>query len=271
LDLWLTFYPGRCPGLPICRPDGAKENTIYLKVIMYLYLPEYNHKMIRRLLLILVLFLFELVTFAQENIARPNKNFVSIDLVPLYYDFFDYRKQIRMGVDYSRQFKTHWFVNGAIDCGLFDDYTFTKYYDFFNQGTGYHYIREDALITGFHFLPSGNYFFWQSKSKPGQGMYCSAILDLNFYRKKTDIYNSQTLENSSDVIKQFKTGAGVSLGGKCNIGRHFFTEIRTSIFGKIFFITSDKNINAIRSINAQWNSNDYNFWWVSNLKLGYAF
>jgi len=220
---------------------------------------------------VLVVFICGFATLAQENKPKPNKDFFAIDVIPLYYDFFDYRKQIRVGVDYSRQFKTHWFVDGAIDCGLFDDYTFTKYYDFFNQSIGYHYITQEAVVTGFHFLPSGNYFFWQSKSKPGQGMYCGALFDLNFYRKKLDIFNSQTLENSSDVIKQFKTGVGVSLGGKCYIGRHFFAEIRTSVFAKIFFITSDKNINAIKSINSQWTSANNNYWWVSNLKIGYAF
>jgi hypothetical protein len=225
----------------------------------------------RVLFTLLVACLCGFSAMAQDNKPKANKNFFAIDVIPLYYDFFDYRKQIRVGVDYSRQFKTHWFAGAAIDCGLFDDYTYTKYFDFFNQGTGYHYIRQDALITGFHFLPSGNYFFWQSKAKPGQGMYCGAIIDLNFYRKKLDIFNSQTLESSSDVIKQFKSGAGISLGGKCYMGNHFFAEIKTSFFGKIFFTTSDDKINAVKSINAQWSSGNNNFWWVSNLKFGYAF
>lgn len=225
----------------------------------------------RVLLFLIMCCIFGYAALAQKTEHKPNKNYIAIDVLPLYYDFFDYRKQIRIGVDYARQFKTHWFASVAIDCGLFDDYTFTKYHDFFNQNTGYYYEKQEVRITGFHILPSGNYFFWQSKSKPGQGMYCGALLDLNFYRKNLDTYNSQTLESSSDIIRQFKTGVGVSLGGKCYMGHHFFAEIKTSIFGKIIFTTSNKNSNAIKSINSHWTSGDNNFWWVSNLKLGYAF
>ena len=208
---------------------------------------------------------------AQEKAPVANKNFFTIDMLPLYYDFFDYRKEIRVEAGYARHFRKHWFISGQLDCGLFDDYTFTKYYDFFNQGSGYYYIKEDARVTGFHFLPSGNYFFWQSKAKQGQGMYCGAIMDVNYYRRKLDFFNSQTQTNHAEIVNQFKTGAGVSLGGRCYMGKHFFAEIRTSIFGKILFSTSDHSINAQKSINSQWTSKDNNFWWVTNLNLGYAF
>ena len=39
----------------------------------------------------------------------------------------------------------------------------------------------------------------------------------------------------------------------------------------IFNSVSDNGRLPIKSLDAQWTSTNYNFWWISNLKIGYAF
>ena len=136
-------------------------------------------------LIMIVLCCFNLK--AQDSKPKIFKNTFALDVVPFYYDFFDYRKQIRVGIDYTRQFQSHWFLSIALDLGLFDDYSYIKYYDFFNQNQGFYSITQEASISGFHFLPSYNYYFFQSKRKQGQGFYGGGVIDMNYYRKKLQI------------------------------------------------------------------------------------
>ncbi len=209
--------------------------------------------------------------YAQDSKPRAYKNTVVLDVVPFYYDFFDYRQQIRLGIDYTRQFQPRWFLSTALDVGLFDDYTYIKYYDFFNQNQGFYSITQDASISGFHLLPSYNYYFFQSKRKQGQGFYGGGVLDMNYYRKKLQSTNSQTQESNSDVVHQFRTGLGVDLGVKYFMGHHFFAEVRSMFFCKAFLYNSNKNTNKIMSLNSQWTSNNRNFWLLTSVQFGYAF
>jgi len=226
---------------------------------------------LKALVILMLLFVFSFNLNAQLQQPKSNTNSVSIDLIPLYYDFFDYHMQIRIGVDYAFQFKKHWFADAAIDCGLFDDYTFTKYYNFFNQPPGYFSIMHTVKVTGFHFMPSCNYYFWQSKAKSGQGIYGGIILDINYYHSKDGCYNSQSAESITTIVNQFRCGSGLSLGIKYYMGHHFFAEARTSFFARVIFATSDKSVNAIKPLNSQWTNANENLWWISNLKFGYAF
>jgi hypothetical protein len=226
---------------------------------------------LRAIIILSLLYACCLNLCAQAKDSIQNKNSFSIDLIPLYYDFFDYHMEIRGGIDYARQFKKHWLADAAIDCGMFDEYTFTKFYNYFNQPPGYYSIMQKVKITGFHLMPSCNYYVWQSKAKPGQGVYCGVILDVNYYHSRDRSYNSQSAESSLKNTNQFRTGAGLSLGVKYYLGHHFFAEARTSFFGKVIYATSDKTINKIKALNSQWTTADGNFWWTSNLKFGYAF
>lgn len=232
-------------------------------------------KIIQKYFLTLIVFILtlscEMTSQAQENQPKSNKNAFALDVVPIGYDIFGYEKQLRVGVDYSRQFNPHWFVSGAIDMGLYNEYAYKKYFDFFNEYSGFYYIQEDVHIVGFHLMPSANYFVLQSKVKQGQGIYAGAILDLNYYKKNVDVFNSSTLESSSENVNQFRTGAGLSVGGKMYVGQHFFGEFKTSMFGKIYLHKSNNDMNEIKSLNSQWSSENNNFWLVFQIKLGYAF
>ena len=209
--------------------------------------------------------------FAEKKDTTFLHNSSSVDLFPLYYNFFDYHKEIRVGISYDRYFKNHWLASVAIDCGMFNDYTFTKYFDFFNQHGGYYYIKQDIKITGFHLIPSGNYYLWQSHKKNQQGLYAGMIADFNYYNKNLTEFNSQTEGNNHQQSHQFRIGGGIKIGVKIFVGKHFFTEIKTSFLGKILLTSSSGTVTSIRPLNAHWTDANQNFWWVSNLNIGYAF
>jgi hypothetical protein len=208
---------------------------------------------------------------AQIADSSQKKNAIKLDLVPAYYDFFDYRKQIRVGLEYERTLNQKAFISSDIDIGLFDEYTFCKYYDFFNQNQGTYFIRQDATIKGFHLIPAYNYYLFRSKKKPNQGVFAGGLVEYRFYQKKLDIYNSQTFEKTSEKYKQTTLGAGVQVGVKYSFGKHFFLGFRTSFTMKILNHISEKDVNEIKALNAQWTDSKNRFWWVTNLKVGYAF
>lgn len=208
---------------------------------------------------------------AQKQDTVFNKYSFALDLVPFYFDFFDNRVQARTGIDFEMNVTKRTFISFYWDMGLYDDYTFTKYYNFFNQGQGFYAVEQHTKVSGFHFIPGYNFYFWRSKVKQNQGMYAGGIIDLNYYRKLHDKYNSLTGESAFAKKHQFRTGAGVSIGGKYFFGSHFFAEIKTSFLAKIFVVASEQDVPVIRPINAQWADRKNNFWWVTNLNIGYAF
>lgn len=209
---------------------------------------------------------------AQKNDSvTSQKNAVKIDLIPFYYDFFDYRKQIRMGIEYERKINQKYFFASELDIGLFDEYNFTKYYDFFSQNLGMFYIKQNVQIKGFHFIPSYNYCLWRSKIKVDQGLFGGGNIEYRLYHKKLDYYNSQTNESSSDAMNQTTIGAGVNLRIKYLLFKHFYCELKTAFSVAFYNHRSTNNPNFIKSLNAQWTDNKNRFWWVSNIKICYAF
>lgn len=198
------------------------------------------------------------------------KNVVKIDYIPIQYDV-SYYHQLRIGIEYERCVNNKSFASCYLDLGIYDEYTFKKYYDFFNQNQGLYYVQQDVLVKGFHVMPAYNYFLLKSKIKPNQGVYAGVIMDFHYYQKTLESFNSKTLDKTLNEYFQIKLGMGICLGAKYNISKHFFTELKTSVFVKIIKNTSAINKNEIRPLNAQWVDSKMNFWWVSNIMIGYAF
>jgi hypothetical protein len=210
--------------------------------------------------------------FSQEKCdSIIHKNSIKFDVVPLYHVFFDNRIQIRAGIEYERYRTKKSSIACYMDFGLYDKYGFIKYYDFFNQNQGMYFIQQKILIKGFHLLPSYNYYFDTFKKRPKSGFFVGAIADVGFYWKKVDYINSSTLENYSDKYNQAKLGIGLSLGFKKYYGKHFFGELKTSALIKLYNYITEQGRNPVKSLDAQWTSPSYNFWWISNIKIGYAF
>lgn len=199
------------------------------------------------------------------------KNAVKLDMVPLYFDFFDTRKQIRIGFEYERRFTPRGFLAFNFDVGMFDDYDFIKYHDFFNQTTGFYATKTHVKNYGIHFMPSYNYLFWKARKMANTGLFASGIIDFHYYQK---ILNSENgLDGSNYTSKYFQTcmGAGFGLGGRVGLGRHFFIDLRSSLLGRVFRVISIEDVPQIKPLNATWTNRKYTIWWVNSLQLSYAF
>ncbi|OFX32752.1 MAG: hypothetical protein A2X08_06815 [Bacteroidetes bacterium GWA2_32_17] len=232
----------------------------------------YNLFFAKYLIMIAIISGFILQSFSQEKSdSLLYKKSIKIDLLPLYNDFFDNRVQIRVGCEYEQEFLKKSSVSCYIDAGLYDKYKFIKYYDFFNQQQGLYSIEQDVLIIGFHIIPSYNYYFYTFKNHPNEKLFSSIVLDFGYYKKELTYYNSQTNDRYSDSYNQNKLGVGLSLGYENQFGKHFSLEIKTSFLTKVFNYVSENGRISIKSLDAQWTSTNCNFWWVSNLKIGYAF
>jgi hypothetical protein len=214
---------------------------------------------------------FCLPSLSQEKNDSLNfKNSIKLDLIPLYYDFFDSRVQVRIGAEYDHNISNNSFVSCYLDAGLYDKYKFIKYYDFFNENLGIYSIQQDISIIGFHIIPGYSYYFYNTTDKQ-INLFAGAIMDFGYYHKEFESFNSQTLERNSNNYNQKKLGIGLSLGFKNYIGTHIFIELKTSLSTKIFNLISKDERTPIKSLDAQWTSTDYKFWWITNLKIGYAF
>jgi hypothetical protein len=225
-----------------------------------------------KIIFFLNLFLCCIKVYAQKDtLSVSHKNAIKIDIFPMYYDFFDYRKQLRMGTEYERILNDRYSLSCDLDFGLFDDYKFVKYYDFFGQNGGMYSIEQAITIKGFHLTPAFNRILFRSKKKDSRNVFCSALADINVYRKKLDYFNSRTSEKYADDYSQTRLGLGIGIGARYGIGQHFFAEISTSFLGRIFYSISIKDVNIIKPLNAQWTDSRNNFWWVSHIKFGYAF
>jgi len=200
-----------------------------------------------------------------------NKYAIKIDVAADYYTFFDHRIQARLGLELEQKINSNSFISYSIDAGLFDKYHFIKYYDFFNQQQGMYSINQRIQIEGLHFMPGYNSFLFQSSLKKQQGLYLGGMLDISLYHKHLNSFNSQTLAQSNLNYLQFKTGLGISGGIKYQLLHRVFVEAKTNLLTKIWHIKSTKNTVEIPVLHAQWASSDNQFWWISNLKIGYVF
>ena len=223
--------------------------------------------------LLLIVFIFSFFnSFSQEKPdSTVQLNSVKLDLLPLYYVFFDNRVQIRAGLEFERYILKKSSLSCYLDLGLYDKYKFIKYYNLFNENEGLYSIQQDITIKGFHLLPGYNYYFYRSKKKDTHKAFVGCMLDFGYYQKGIAYYNSLTRESYTDTYNQKKLGIGLSLGVKNNFGKHFFAELKTSLFTKIFNYISLDEKPLMKSLDSQWTSTDYNFWWITNIKIGYAF
>jgi hypothetical protein len=223
------------------------------------------------ILVIVIVFINQSGVYAQSDSLPLHKNAVKIDLVPYYYDFFDIRKQVRGAVELERYLDRKSSVSLFCDIGLYDDYTYRKYYDFFNQNQGLHWTEQRVQIRGFHLQPSYNRYFLKSEKRLLRNIYAGAGFDFQYYWKLLEIDNSLIEKSMKYDYYQLRLGAGLHIGLKYFFGKHFFTEVKTKLYTCVFTHVSQNGMNPIRPLNTQWTDSGYKFWWVSNLIIGYAF
>lgn len=205
-----------------------------------------------------------------DTLAAP-ENSLKVGMQPLYYDFFDIREQFRIGLEYERTITASSFAACYIDMGLYDNYTFIKYYDFFSAGKGMYFLENDVSVRGFHVLPSYHYYFWKHKKKHHTGACGGVLADFHFYNKKIAHLNSQTFERTRGRYYQTGLGMGISLAGKYLIWRNFFAEIRTALIFKIYIQPTREDVPPTKPSHAQWTGKQNKYWWLSDFMIGYAF
>jgi|GEM_PF-3158828 len=211
-------------------------------------------------------------SFAQEKSDTTFfRNAFKLDVIPLYFNFFDTRVQYRAAVEYERYLTNNISLGCYLDAGTYDKYKYIKYYNFFNENEGFYAIEQRVTTHGIHLLPNFNYYLLNPMGNPGRSCYASAMLDFSHYWKQVNYANSLTGKQYSDNYQQSRLGFGLGVGLKEYFAKHLFFEIKTSLFTRIYEHVSQDDRVSIRALDAQWTSHNYQFWWISNLKFGYAF
>mgnify|MGYP000607404161 CR=1 FL=1 len=224
------------------------------------------------LVLLLLGFAFS-PTFANSD-SRPDssgyKTLITADLLPFYYNFFDAKIQYRLGAGYSRNNHAAWFIAHYTDFGIYDKYTFTKYYNLFNENNGLYYVENKVFIAGIHYVPSFNFYLIRTKPGSINSIFSGIAMDFSLYHKQHTHFNSSTGLETESHYRQFRVGAGVQMGSRYRLSKRFFTEMRMSFFTNVMNYRNDDESTPIRSLHALWTRNDYKLWLTANICVGYV-
>lgn len=224
---------------------------------------------------ILLLFVFTIIVYSPVSAARndslPDKHLIMADLLPLYYNFFDSKIQYRLGAGYSHYRPSAYFIAHQIDFGVYDKYTFTKYFNLFNENSGLYYEEHKVFIAGVHYVPSFNFYLVRTRPHTLNCIFSGIALDVSYYHKQFIHYNSAIGSENESHYRQVRTGAGVLMGSRYQFSKRFFTEMKMSFFTNVICYKEAAENNPIRSIPSLWTRNDYQFWLSANICVGYVF
>ena len=207
-------------------------------------------------------------TFDSVNTCR--KNLIKLNLLAAG-QFSNGHNEKWVGIEYERFINQKMSVALMSDVGLFEDYTFIKYHDFFDEHGGFSFTQQKTKTIGYHVLPSFRYYLWITKSKNGQGIYVSGLLDFNQYFKNTEVYQSQSKTYSHTSASTTRLGFGTSLGGQYVAFSRLVIDLNISLFARVFDSANQQNASEIEPLNAIWISNENKAWLTVNFMIGYAF
>ncbi len=209
--------------------------------------------------------------FSQSSHAEvQNNNILKINLISLP-PLFNNLNQQWLGIEYQRILSKKISISLMSDFGKFEKYTFTKYYNFFDEDEGFYHISEDVIIPGYHIIPSINYYFLSLADKPGQGLFVSGKLDYYHYFMKKEIYNSLTNKTNSSQNSTYRFNIGLGLGAQYIAFNRFSLDLNISVFTKIFSQSSEEHMPELYPENSFWKSENNSSWATINLMLGYKF
>lgn len=219
------------------------------------------------------LFFWPLVVLCQEKISAPadfRNNIIKINLLPIP-SFANGNNQKWFGVEYERFLRKKISLGTMANAGLFEDYSYIHYNDFFDEYEGYSYTQQDFKTWGFHFIPSFKYYFLITKSKKGQGFYIGGNIDFNYYLRKSSTYASATNEIENDKWSTTRFALGGMLGVQYIAFSRLVIDANVNFFGRLFSINGNQANEEIKPLNASWVSENNNFWLNFNVMVGYAF
>lgn len=226
---------------------------------------------IRIYAILLLIFFSGYGLLAQTNSTIvKRKNIISINLISLP-PLFNNLNQKWVGLEYQRIINNKLSLSIATYIGIFEDYTFTKYHDFFDEGQGFSYTRENVRMPGYHIIPSIRYELFRPIKKTSFAIYVTAKLDYYQYFMKKEIYESYTnnTESSRNMTYRFNIGGGV--GAQYIAFERLSVDLNISLFTKIFSKSTSNQIPELYPENSFWKNANNSNWATINLMLGYAF
>lgn len=193
---------------------------------------------------------------------------IKLDLVSVYYTFFDVRKQLRFGVEYQPATYRKITPVYHLDAGLFDRYKFNKYFDFFNTSGGMYHIETNVRTIGFHFISGIKYNVKPALNKK-YTLFLSIQNDLNCFKKDIQTQNSKTYASTKDSENQIRMGLGPEMGLYCHLKNKFSLELKTAFFLKLFTLKSKQDSPDIKPYKAVWYDTYHTFWIIPRINICY--
>ncbi len=219
---------------------------------------------------------FQLTAFpviAQNNDSSDfiiRNNIIKIDLIPVTQAISGHN-QIWTGIEYERYLKVKLSVSVLVNFGLFENYTFTKYHDFFDEEEGFGYTRKEVTTKGYHLIPAVKYYFWISKHKRGQGVYFAGNLGFNQYFKKSTTYFSGSDAYEYQNSSTSRVSIGATVGGQFVAFSRLAIDLNISLFGRLYSSNTGQDGSEIKPLDPIWTFNDDKCWSTVSLAIGYAF
>ena len=229
--------------------------------------------LIRYYFLILCLLAVSFPTLAQRNDSTApviRNNIIKINLIPVTQSFSGHN-QLWTGIEYERFLQARLSIGALVNFGLFENYSFTKYHDFFDEDEGFSYTRTEVTTKGYHFIPSVKYYFLVAKRKRGQGLYASGNLGFNQYFRNSAIYSSRTNSYEYKNSSTTRLSIGATVGGQFVAFTRLTIDLNISLSGEIFSSTTAPDGSEIKPLDPMWTFNNDNCWSSINLAIGYAF
>ena len=223
---------------------------------------------------VLLFVFFSLSTFILsgqiDGIKILRKNIISINLISLP-PLITNQNQKWIGIEYSRVVNQRVSFSVTTDIGVFENYTYTKYYDFFDEDQGFSYISENVRIPGYHIIPSMEYVVFQLKKKADLGIYVAAKFDYYHYFLNKDIYYSSTDKSQTIYNTTYRFNIGAGVGMHYIAFKRLVLDLNISLFTKIYSKSSSDKSPELYPENSFWRSSNNSNWATINLMLGYAF
>lgn len=223
-------------------------------------------------LLLTVLLLFIMAVASAQTTPMPvfRKNLVKINLIPVI-PALSGQSQQWAGIEYQRYIMPKLSVSALLNIGLFEDYSFRKYHDFFNQSQGFSYSERTVITRGYHFIPSAQYYFILIRKRPGQGFYAGGNIDFNQYFKNLETYSSLERKSEHSKYRITRLGIGPSAGFQYTFFDRLSFDIELSYYLRIYEHYSIDEELKTPPINAFWKTDEDSMWMTVQFMVGYAF
>lgn len=205
-----------------------------------------------------------------DSLNSFKKNIIQINLVSLP-PLFNNLNQKWLGLEYQRNISRDFSSTLMTDFGKFQDYTFTKFHDYFDENQGFSYTTEEVRISGYHIIPSAKYIVLRPIQKSHFDIYVSMKFDYYQYFMKKKVFDSYSNKTDRFKISTYRFNIGGGAGVQYIAFSRLTVDLNISIFSKIYSNSSKNNIKELYPQNSFWKSSNNSSWATINLMLGYAF